>query len=217
MKTTPISLIAAGLLVSAAGHAQPGPPPPPEEGSEVRGAGNGWKRADTDGNGEISWEEFIAIERIGKLPEEKRAALFKRLDADGDGSLSGPELERGRDREGPGRPVRRLWELDVDRSGGVSFEEFKAGEMFAKLPPEKQEELFKRLDSDGDGQITVKDRPAPRPLPEAKDIIARFDKDGDGKLSQEELREDPFFRWMVDRWIEFDLGAAWDEGGPARD
>ena len=212
MKTIPISPIAVGFLLFLTGHAQPEPPPQEDhtDGKKHEGQG-GWTKADTDGDGVLSWEEFNAIERIGKLPEEKRVGLFKRLDSDDNGSLSGEELERGRARGNRGKPMRRLWELDVDKSGGVSFEEFNTGEMFAKLPAEKQKELFRRLDSDGDGQITSKDQPAPRRAPEAKDIIKRLDKDGDGKLSAEELDKDPFFRWMIDRQIQLELGNVKDD------
>ena len=145
----------------------------------------------------------MAIERIGKLPEEKREMLFARLDKNSNGSLDAEELERGRPRRG--RPMRRLWELDVDHSGGVSFEEFKKGEMFSKLPAEKCEALFKRLDSDGNGQITAKDHPQPRPVPDAAEILAILDTDGDGMVSFEEFQKDPFLRRMIDGEIEREM------------
>ena len=58
--------------------------------------------------------------------------------------------------------MQRLWELDPDKSGGVSFEEFKAGRIFKKLPPE----AAGRIVSNGwtpnqDGVISPKDKPEP--------------------------------------------------------
>lgn len=100
--------------------------------------------------------------RIQNLPEEKRLRLFNRLDKDQNGMLDREEIVRiGKAHEGQGPPLQRLWELDVDHSGGISFEEFKAGQMIQKLPPARQSELFRRLDTDRDGLITPKDKPEP--------------------------------------------------------
>lgn len=218
MKTIPVSLLVAGMLLPAVCLAQPASPPkdaPPngkrERGGMDRPFGDGLKAADSNHDGLISKEEFAAMPRIANLPEEKREHLFKRLDKNGDGSLGRDELgQMGKPREGEGPPMARLWELDTDKSGGVSFEEFKGGQFFMKLPPEKQETVFKRLDTDKDGVITPRDRPEPafkrpagkphskRPdgrLPEkdegANPINRRLDANGDGALSFEEFRVGP--------------------------
>jgi hypothetical protein len=116
--------------------------------------------------------------------------------------------------------MARLWELDTDKSGGVSFEEFKGGRFFMKLPPEKQEAVFKRLDTDKDGVITPKDRPEPafkrpdgkehRKGPEGKHpernedsgkrdpIPPRLDLNGDGALSFEEFRAGPAVKGLTE-------------------
>lgn len=214
MKTIPVSFLVAGMLLPAVGLAQPPPPDrgPGEGGPGPHGRrpfGEIWKKIDTNGDGFLTMEEFSAMPRIQNIPEEKRTNLFKRIDKDGDGKLSREEMEKfGRPKEGERRPMRRLWELDTDKSGGISFEEFKAGELFKKLPLEKQQALFKKLDTDGDGFITPKDRPEPpfkrpdgkRPPmgpdggPPGKDngrrgpLDLRLDKDGDGALSFEEFR-----------------------------
>lgn len=225
-RTIPVSLALAGLLLPVISQAQPGPDdskPRPEMEEGPRGERGerrerddrgergerglkGWKKADTDGNGLISREEFAAMPRIQQLPEEKRDNIFKRLDKNGDNVLSQDELRVMERPPHHREAMLKFKELDTDGSGGVSLEELKAGELFKKLPPEKQEALFKRLDTDGDGQITVKDRPAPpekgRPRPDRPDkerpekrdprrMLKDWDENGDGALSFEEFRKAP--------------------------
>jgi Ca2+-binding EF-hand superfamily protein len=172
-----------------------------------------WKASDKDGDGFLSKEEFETMPRIRNLPEEKRPRVFARLDKNGDGRLGRAELDQIRRPNGGRRPpMPRLWELDVDKSGGVGFEEFKVGHLFQKLPPAKQMEIFQRLDTDRDGVITPKDKPEPpfkresgKPHPRRADgpgkpedppmdpqrMIRQSDKDGDGALSFEEFRAGP--------------------------
>ncbi|GAA5131687.1 hypothetical protein GCM10023212_43290 [Luteolibacter yonseiensis] len=187
---------------------------PPEQEKTPPGEGKGrppgprppfaetWKAADKDNDGFLSTAEFAAMPRIVNIPEEKRANIFKRLDKDGDGKLSREELGRfGKPHDKGDHPAKRFWELDSDKSGGISLEEFKAGEVFKKLPPEKQDTVFRRLDTDGDGVITPKDKPEPpfrgpkkdgdRPEKPPEQINRKLDTNGDGSLSFEEFRLGP--------------------------
>ena len=223
MKTIPVSFLVAGMLLPLAclGQSQDSPRGPSKDpmggrrGPE-RPTVEAWKVADLDGDGQISMAELGSMSRIQNLTEEKRKSLFNRLDKNADGKLSREELGRfGKPRDGePDRPMLRLWELDADKSGGVSFEEFKKGSLFMKLPVEKQLAVFKRLDSDGDQVITPMDRPEPAPKgPDGKSrpnrpdgkhprkgeernepadpVNGRLDLDGDGTLSFAEFRAGP--------------------------
>lgn len=119
---------------------------------------------DKDQDGSLSKEEFNLMPRIQNLPSEKQASLFERLDKNGDGRIGRDELSRigGRPPGGEGGPTQqRLWELDLDKSGGVSLQEFQSGKLFKKLPPERQQAVFARLDTNRDGTITPQDRPEP--------------------------------------------------------
>lgn len=131
---------------------------PPHDGGEM------FKRMDADGNGTISREEFLGSPRLARLPEEKRGRIFMRLDGNGDGSLSREEIDEIR-KKGEGR-AREFRELDADSSGGLSFLEFSGGRFLKRLPEAKRREIFKRLDTDGNGEISPEDRPEKRRRPE---------------------------------------------------
>jgi Ca2+-binding EF-hand superfamily protein len=171
-----------------------------------------WKFVDKNQDGFLTKAEFDMMPRIQGLPEEKRQSLFERLDKDGDGKIARDELGgMGKPHDGDAPPMQRFWELDQDKSGGISLQEFKAGRVFQKLPPERQDELFQRLDTDRDGLITPKDKPEPPPKRDGGDprqkrpdggrpegrgmdprqIIRQLDKNGDAALSFEEFRVGP--------------------------
>lgn len=216
MKTTPVSLILAGILVPSLAMAEPQrqerrkmKPDAEDRRAHLRHFAEAWKAADKNSDGFISLDEFSAMPRIQKLPENKHQQLFERLDKDGDGKLGRDDLRRlGRDQDGPPPAMKRLWELDTDRSGGVSLEEFKAGELFQKLTPDRQLAIFQRLDTDGDGVVTHKDKPQPPfgpdgtperqkrglklenpspPIP-ARSMIRQLDQDSDGAIDFHEFR-----------------------------
>ena len=198
MKPISFPMILAGLVIPAAmvgaqpedgGERRPPGGPGMEEGKEGRGRerhfGRGWREADADNSGTLTREEFNTLPRIQKLPEEKRDKIFARFDKDQDGILSAEELKVMMQRPSSGgarAAMMRFRELDTDKSGGVSLAELKAGELFKKLPVEKQEALFARLDTDGDGEITIKDKPpGPRDgpgRPGRPDRPDRPDKEG---------------------------------------
>ncbi len=173
---------------------QPGPIP---DGIDL-------KKLDSNGDGKIDFDEFKAAEWVKRLPEERQQNIFKRFDTDGDGKLSQEELkprprpDGGGGGDGPRGP--RLQELDRNQDGKIDFEEFKTDEFIKRLPEERQQNMFKRFDTDGDGFLTPKDHPqrdgrgGGRGRGGLLDLIKDNDKDGNGSLSFEEFRQIPWIK-----------------------
>lgn len=211
MKTTPVSIVLVGLWTPVLCAAEPEAPrggigKPGQDGPRQQWHKQfmeGWNKADTDGDGVISRAEFGAMTRVKNLPEDKSEVLFKRLDKDANANLSREELGRlFRPQEKPGPMVPRLGELDQNKDGKISLEEFKAGEVFKKLQPERQDALFKRLDVNGDGVISPQDTPPPgRPggpggpgQHDWRGLFRGLDQNADGTLTFEEFRRAPMLR-----------------------
>ncbi|MEI6178588.1 MAG: EF-hand domain-containing protein, partial [Verrucomicrobiota bacterium] len=89
---------------------------------------------------------------------------------------------------------------DTDGSGGISLEEFQASPK-AKDNPERAAEYFKKLDANGDGQITKEEFAANRPNPE--EIFKKLDTDGSGGISLEEFQASPKGKENPERAAEF--------------
>lgn len=91
-------------------------------------------------------------------------AMFDRLDADGDGAVTGQEmaaLSSGPMASmGGGRLRRMIAQADSSNDGRVSREEMIAG----------AERMFRRLDVDGDGVLSDAERPRPPAMPQAPAI-----------------------------------------------
>ncbi|WP_035615100.1 EF-hand domain-containing protein [Haloferula sp. BvORR071] len=214
------------------GHPPGGPRGPGQRGGDGRdgrdGRGEGfrrmieaWKTADTDKDGFISPDEFAAMKRPGLLDDEKRKELFQRFDKDGDGKISTAEIENVLRKMGPGGPP--LEDADANKDQKIDFDEFKTWGRVKDEPEERQREIFKRMDTDGDGVLTAKDRPQRGPGRDGRDgrdgkggrrgglleMIKDHDKDGNGSLNFEEFREIPWVKGMnedqqEDRFNEFD-------------
>lgn len=158
-----------------------------------------WKEADADGDGFLSAAEFAAMKRPGQLPEEKRMEIFARLDKDHDGRIGPDELPRKR----PGK-MPSIEHVDADKDGRIVFEEFRELGFVARLPEEKQRELFKRMDHDKDGALTPKDRGHGRGRPprdgkrgrgpDPMELVKSLDANGDGALTFDEFRQASFLK-----------------------
>lgn len=164
MKTILVSGLLAGFVASAVlaqDERRPDRERPQRDGEKRQPRGGPeemFRNMDRDGDGKISKREFFASPRMERLPVERRVEIFARLDRDGDEFLTSDEL-RGMRQDAERRVREGFRKLDADNSGGLSFEEFSKSEFFGKLPVEKRRQIFDRMDTDRDGEITAVDRP----------------------------------------------------------
>lgn len=235
-----ISLLVSSLSLVVAEPAGDGPRdgkfPKPRPGGEKgqRGPGGGspgrgfaefLKRADTDGDGKVSKDEFMALERLKKLSDQQKSQMFARLDKNGDGFVTADEMRvPNRPPRGPGG-VPRIDEFDKNGDGVVSFEEFLESRFVQRLPEERRRALFDRLDTNGDGKLSPADRrrgdkgrgpggrrPGVAPDEARGDLKERFgelDRNGDKALDFDEFREIPGIKergedFQEDRFEELD-------------
>ena len=169
------------------------------------------RTSDKNSDGKLSLEEFT----VGLQPKPGRTEaapldgaeggrrperLFARLDANGDGKVTADEVPE---------PLREMFKRmlargDKDGDGTLSKEEFlqagppdgalagkPAGSDLAanKKGPEGRPNpmlLFRRMDKNGDGKLTLDEVPEER-RPMIKRLIERADKNGDKSLSLEEF------------------------------
>lgn len=124
---------------------------------------DGWRRLDQDGDGRVSYEEFAANPRLAKVPGDRKRAIFRRIDKNGDGWIEPREMKPPG--HGPHRGMMRLHELDTNRDGKIDYREFSRGKMVSRLPEEKRRAIFRRMDRNGDGVLSPRDRPEHHPRP----------------------------------------------------
>lgn len=103
--------------------------------------------------------------------------MLKKLDKDGDGSISKSEAE--------GTPLAKHFDkLDQDGDGKISATEREAmRDKFRERMQARHAEHFKRVDANADGTVSRNEF-----LDEASQRFDAMDQNKDGKLTQDELR-----------------------------
>jgi len=150
------------------------------------------KAYDQNDDQKISKEEFRTGERASRLDPEIREKIFNRLDKNGDSFISALELQE----MAPKRKRHSLAKADLDEDGRISKEEFSKHEHFAEMPAERRDEIFDRIDRNGDGFLDQDSFKEFERVPfianateeEKQSAFTKFDSDGDQKISGIELR-----------------------------
>ena len=102
--------------------------------------------------------------------------MFERFDSNGDGRIGMDEFNDVH--------MIRFYTLDMDNDGEIFHEEFVFMRGMRGVPGDRADEAFERLDSDGNGRLTVREFDASR-----GSTFATLDLNGDGDLSQVEVSQ----------------------------
>jgi hypothetical protein len=146
MRTTIAFVMSAGLGLAALA------------GAALADKGPGmFGRADTNGDGFVSKEEFAA----------GRDKMFSRFDANSDGAIDQAEVDK----------AREAWQQRRAQKAQAE------GTTQAEQPKKERHGRFMaRLDTDSDGKVTTQEFAAA-----GDKMFAKFDANGDGKLAQDEM------------------------------
>ncbi len=138
-----------------------------------------FNEADTDANGEISLDEFQAVEG----PSRRHKGRHFRHHGAGRGFAAGgfDGAQREDMREAMKSNLFSL--LDSDADGNISSSEFDAADHRALRKQARKQTLFEHLDADGNGALSSTEMPNPAARLQAADA------DNNGEVTREELRE----------------------------
>lgn len=138
------------------------PPEFSEEGEENETSGIPGS-IDTDGDGSISADEYEnLIEKLGITNAPSADEFFTRYDTDGDGEITGAEMDAGRSGDVPPVNISEdempafSSDVDTDGDGSISADEYDAYVSRSGIDdPLSSSDFFAKYDTDSDGELTV--------------------------------------------------------------
>ncbi|MFA5122353.1 EF-hand domain-containing protein [Zavarzinia sp.] len=156
-------------------------------------------KLDTDGDGKISRDEFVAG-RPKDVSESDSAALYAKIDKDGTGALTADQLQAGLEANRPNPTggsaglssdlVAALIDiLDKTKTDGTTSRDGASGD--ATGTPPSSQDLFSTLDSDGDGKVSKAEFLAGRPdglrEDQATSLFDSIDTEQTGSISADQF------------------------------
>ncbi|MFO1043576.1 MAG: EF-hand domain-containing protein [Planctomycetaceae bacterium] len=142
---------------------------------------------DRSGKTELTFEEFTRQAFGGARPDP--AELFKRLDANSDGKLTKAELPAEFKERWAGA-LERLGKDEITQDEFVQLAqrmmEGRGGQPGEGRPLGNPEEIFSRMDTNGDGKLTINEAPE-RARQMLEGLFRRAGKEREGSLTKEEF------------------------------
>jgi Ca2+-binding EF-hand superfamily protein len=159
----------------------------------------GFAKLDRNHDGMLNFREFAA-RFDNREARSKAEMMFKRLDKNGDHSLTpdefnGPRGDQPGEKPPHPEPAEVFLKMDTDGDGSLSLAEFLASPAGQKGLAQA-EEFFKRMDKDGDGSVSRDEfraahQPQPPPVkpqpPRPADVFQKLDTNHDGELIMDEI------------------------------
>ena len=157
-----------------------------------------FSKTDTNGDGKVSKEEFVAS-RPSDVSETNAASLFDKMDSDGTGALSQTQLQEGMEKNKPEKSSRNLGNTlsdtvlaavnqllqslnsssDADADGDTSDKSSKDSDMFSKM------------DTDGNGSVSKQEFLAARPSNVSEDqatkLYSSIDTENTGSITEDQF------------------------------
>ena len=123
-------------------------PPSGERSPDFENMRRFLKEADANQNGKITAEEFAAHPRFAEMPEKRSKNVFEMIDRNHDGVIT-----RG-DHRRPGDERNMVKDFDLDKSGALSWAEFKNIPHVMAMEEKEGRRRFEKLDSDNNGELS---------------------------------------------------------------
>ncbi len=114
---------------------------------------------DSNKDGRITLDEFSRNPRVKGWSADRLEAMFSRMDRDGNKVLTAADFSRR-----PGSPLHpaEIERLDVNKDGGLTFEEWARGPRQRGIPVGERRKIFNKMDRDQNGKLEGSDRGRPR-------------------------------------------------------
>lgn len=159
-----------------------------------------FKQLDTNGNGKISKDEFVAGRPQG-VRESQASDLFSKIDSKGTGEVSQSELDSGLEKNKPqghsglgggsGLSSDTLSVLLQAISGGNSSSTSNASSNSSTSSNDLASKIFDKIDTDHNGKVSkdefVKNRPQFISESDASKQFDAIDKNGTGSITKDQF------------------------------